>query len=469
MPKNKNLLLIIILSLLTYILPSCGSYYQKMNAFQLDAETGNFNEAEAILLSEKKAAEGRNRVLYFMNMGWTQHMLGNETQSNVMLNNADNYIDNFQNNYALDALSMLSNPTVKPYYPESIENIMLNYYKAMNYLQLNDKEGALVEARKITQKLYEQNDHFKGKNNRYRDDAFAHILIGLIYDASGDYNNAFIAYRNADKAYNEIFEPQFNISTPSQLKKDLLRTAYLSGMSSELDRFERKYHTKYKHYNTDAQMVFFWENGFGPVKDQWTINFTKVSNKGGFVTFSNEEMGLSFPIYLGNLSSEERSGFSELEFFRIAFPKYVERALVLKEASIKIDGKDYPLNLAQDINAISFKTLNDRMLRELTSSIARFATKKATEVAIRHENEDIGTAVGILNALTETADTRNWQTLPYQISYCRIPLKIGDNEIKFDARGGKENETQSLHFKAAQSQTIFFNYRSLMSHSANIQ
>ncbi len=39
---------------------------------------------------------------------------------------------------------------------------------------------------------------------RYQHDAFANNLIGLIYDASGDYNNAFIAYRNAYDIYEEI-------------------------------------------------------------------------------------------------------------------------------------------------------------------------------------------------------------------------------------------------------------------------
>ena len=448
---------------------SCASYYQKMNKFQSYAQMGDFEKAEKTLSSENNPEQGKNRFLYFSSMGWTKHMTGDSKNSNIFLNKADDYIENFDRNYALDALSMLSNPGIKPYFPENIENTLINYYKAINYLQLNDLEGALVEARKITQKLYELNDKYKGKNNRYSDDAFAHILIGLIYDASGDANNAFIAYRNAHKTYKDIYMSQFNISSPTQLKKDLLRTAYQSGLISELRRFEKEFHMTYKHKNTEAQMVFFWENGFGPVKDQWTINFTKVSSQGGFVTFTNEEMGLSFPIYIGNMSSQEKSGFSELEVFRIAFPKYVERPIILTKAQLTINKQAYSLELAEDINAISFKVLNDRMLRELVNSITRFAVKKATEEAIRHENQDVGTAVGILNALTEQADTRNWQTLPYQISYSRIPLKNGNNNITFSATGNGQQETQNIKIGATKNQTIFYNYRSLMSRAAQIR
>lgn len=463
--RHKALLYlsIILLGLGSY---SCMSFYQKMSRFQQYAEMGNFEDAEKTLASSKKTSEGRNRFLYFCNMGWTQHMLGNEENSNVLLNQADDYIENEKENWALDALTFLSNPTIKPYEPERIESIMVNYYKAMNYLQLNDKEAALVEARRMTQKLYEQNERYKGNENRYSDDAFAHILIGLIYDASGDYNNAFIAYRNADRIYDEIYQPQFSISTPQQLKEDILRTADLSGMRSEVDRFERKFGMTYRAVQHEAQMIFFWENGFGPVKDQWSINFTKVSSKGGFVTFANDELGLSFPIFIGDMSSQDKTAFAQLEFFRIAFPKYVERKTVFKEAQVSIDGQSYSLQLAQDISAIANKVLNDRMLLELATSISRLAAKKATEAIIRHQNQDIGAAVGIINALTETADTRNWQTLPNHIYYTRIPLKIGDNQLSFSAKGCGQEEKQSYNFKAFQGQTIFFNYRSLASSSS---
>lgn len=433
-----------------------------MNKYQTNAESGNFEEANKALESAGKTDSGKNRLLYFVNKGWTMHMLGQADSSNKYFNQADLYIEDYQKNYALDALTLLSNPSIKPYQPESIENIMVNYYKAMNYLQANDMEGALVEARKITQKLYEQNDHYKDKQNRYSDDAFAHILTGLIYDANGDFNNAFIAYRNAVRAYKEVVTPNFGVSIPLQLKKDLLRTASATGLTSEVMKYEREFGLMSNDYKTsETQMVFFWENGFGPIKDQWSINFTKVSSNGGFVTFANEEYDLSFPIFIGDMSRSDKSAFAELEFFRIAFPKYVIREKVMEEALIEINGETYPLMLAQDINAISFKVLQDRMLRELATSIARFATKKATEAAVRSQNQDIGAAVGLLNAITETADTRNWQTLPFEISYTRIPLSEGRNNMTFKAIGNNQTEKQELEFNTFEGQTIFFNYRSL--------
>ena len=58
--------------------------------------------------------------------------------------------------------------------------------------------------------------------------------------------------------------------------------------------------------------------------------------------------------------------------------------------------------------------------------------KKVSEYALKEENENLGAALGILNALTEHADTRNWQSLPNNIQYSRIPLVEGKNNITIE-------------------------------------
>ena len=85
--------------------------------------------------------------------------------------------------------------------------------------------------------------------------------------------------------------------------------------------------------------------------------------------------------------------------------------------------------LAQNYNVIAFKTLKDRTLREIGKAAIRLGTKKISEYLLREENDDLGAALGIFNALTEHADTRNWQSLPQDIYYARIPLKDGENTI----------------------------------------
>ncbi len=462
----KQLLSWITIIIIVFGNTSCMSYYQKMHKFQEAAESGHIKEAAKVLYKNKKAATGRNRLLYLMNAGWSEHMLSDRAKSNKWLNDADLMIEDYQKNIGLDALTLLSNPTIKPYKAESIESVMLNYYKAMNYLALNDRKDALVEARKITNKLYALNDKYKGKNNRYSDDAFAHILVGMIYEADGDFNNAFIAYRNAVETYTNIYQPNFGIATPAQLKQDVLRTAYLSGKTNELRRFERLFGLHYQHQKSEAQLVFFWENGFGPVKDENRLEFIQVGNSsGGIATFRNEELGLSFPVVISKMSDKEQSALAQFHIFELAFPKYLTRPPIYHTAELQANGQSYALSLAEDVNAISFKTLKDRMLREIGSGIARLVSKKAVEAVVRNENKDVGAVVGILNAITEVADTRNWQTLPYSISYVRIPLKVGENTMTLKLKSqGIETNSQALQVQVRKGQTKFVNYRTLSTH-----
>ena len=59
------------------------------------------------------------------------------------------------------------------------------------------------------------------------------------------------------------------------------------------------------------------------------------------------------------------------------------------------------------------------------------------EIKLAEQNEIAGLALGITNMAMEKSDTRNWQSLPNQIHYARIPLKKGNNIIKMTLENGK--------------------------------
>lgn len=330
---------------------------------------------------------------------------------------------------------------------------------------MNEYEEALVECRRINIKLNELNDRYEKKKNSYKRDAFAMNLMGIIYEASGDFNNAFIAYRNAYNAYNEDYKMYFNTEVPEQLKKDLLRTAYLNGFTDELGKYEDKFGMKHtRETNNDAELVFFWHNGLGPVKDEWNINFFIVKGQGGSITFVNEEMGLSLPFPVSSAATSV-GGLGDLKFVRVAFPKYLERKPYFRSGELVSNNKAFPLEMAENINDIAFKTLNDRMLRELTNSLMRLAVKQAAEQQARKQNENLGALLSVVNAVSEKADTRNWQTLPYSISYARVPLKEGTNQVKLKTFSPLKSrfEEQDFEFKTDKGQTIFHILNSLES------
>lgn len=450
----------------TILLTSCATYYQQNLKFQAKVAEGDFANAKDYL-EKDRSKNGKNKILYLLNKGWVEWISNQNNESNISFEEANKMAEDYQKNLGMEALALISNPGIKPYKAEDFEVVLINYFKALNYLNLGKYKDALVEVRRINEKLNQLNDKYPDHKNRYQDDAFAHIIMGLIYDANKEYNDAFIAYRNAVNVYESSYSKNFNLQIPEQLKYDLLRAAYRVGFFEDLRFYENKFNIKYQHKPSEGgELVFFWHNGLGPVKSEWSINFAKTSSKDGFVTFANEQYGMSFPIYIGDKSEKEKSGFSKLSFLRIAFPKYIERKPIFTNAELFANNTSFPLQTAQDINGIAFKTLNDRMLREMGTAILRMATKKAIEAAARKENEDLGSAIGIVNALTEKADTRNWQTLPYQISYSRVSLPEGDNTVSIKMNSPTlPSKSQSFKFNIAKGKTTFFTFSSLDSYA----
>lgn len=450
-----------------FLCSGCATLYQRMEKFNTAVSEGHFEQAEKLLAKDKQMARNKNRILYYLNQGYVEFMLNRPVESNQAFEQAEVLMDEQVRHPATQAAVLLSNPEILPYKPEDFEVIMVNFYKAMNYLQMDEMEEALVEVRKINIKLNRLNDKYPAHKNRYQRDAFAHLLMGLIYDASGNYNDAFIAYRNAYETYESDYRKNFGFGAPEQLKADLLRTAYLCGFTSELKSYETAFGMTYepRPFPENGELVLFWLNGMGPVKSEWGLDFVKERGEGGAIVFHNAEYGLSFPFFWDSGYSEnEKQSLTDLKVVRVAFPKYTERPPYFKNGTVNYEGRQYELEMAEDINQIAFKTLHDRMLREMATSLLRLAAKQGVERAASKQNEWLGLAVGLVNAFTEKADTRNWQTLPYQVSYVRIPLQSTENKVEIRltaSRPGETSETEQLTISGEKRKTQFRVYTTL--------
>ncbi len=445
------------------LIAGCATYYQKNLVFQQLYTQGQIEEASQQLDKNKKLAKGNTKLLYYLQKGSVLQLLGHYEESNQFFEEAYYFTEDYRKNYSLEALSLITNQTVKPYVGEDHELVLIHYFKALNFLHLNQLEQALVECRRINIKLNELNDRYGDKKNRYDVDPFAHNLMGIVYEASGEINDAFIAYRNAYQAYQEAYE-FLGVEVPNQLKKDLIRMAHLNGFNQEKEQYESLFEMKYEPKKTDdGELVFFWHNGLGPIKSEWTVNFFVVKGQGGIVNFENKEMGMNFP-FPAPRDDDGNTQLGDLRIVRVAFPKYVDRTPYFYEAQLNTNGAQYTLEKAHDISKVAFTTLEDRMVRELANSLLRLAIKQAAELATREENENLGALISIVNAVTEKADTRNWQTIPHDVHYVRVPLKSGPNEISLVAKSNTNQQEQyKISVEGGKGRTVFEVFNSLES------
>lgn len=435
-------------------LSACMTWYEKRELYQDAVIRQNWSEADKYLSKEGKK-KGRNYLLYLLERGYVLQQSGDYAGSNTMFLEADRMMEDFQKQTSSEILSLVSNPMMKPYQAEDIEVILVHYYLAMNFLQSGNPEAALVECRRMDLRLQALNDKY-GKKNRYTCDAFARLLSGVIYESMGDINNAFIAYRNSYECYRDVYLTQLGTEIPLQLKQDLIRTAALNGFYAEVEQYEKEFQLK---YTPDTSLrtgaVIFLNRGLGPVKAENSLNFFMVQGSGGVVNFVNDDYGISLPFYLP-ASDQEKSALGRVQSVRVAFPKYQERKPGYTSATVRSGAEVWNPQLVENVNALAFKTLEDRMLRELGNSLMRLAVKKGIEYAIREQDQALGAIAGLAGAVSEKADTRHWQTLPYDIQYVRIPLAPGVQELRVDWRteGGRVH-TDTLSFTLRPGETRF--------------
>jgi hypothetical protein len=441
----------------------CATFYRRSSDLMAALYEGRLDAAEKILDKPFWEKSKKNILLYYLNKGAVLWMNGKPVESNEFFRKADFYIEDYRTNYAAGAVSLLTNPNFVPYSGEGFEQILLHYYTTLNYMDLGHLDDALVECKRMQQKLNLITDYYNGRN-KYKRDAFAHNLMGMIYDAQHDYNNAFIAYRNALEIYREDYGAMLKTPVPAQLKKDLIRTAYLTGFRDEGSAYEHEFNLTYEAEDrNNGSLVFFWNNGLGPVKDQWSINFSIVPQADGSLRLVNWDLNLSFP-YAGSSDKEKNKSLANLKFIRVAFPKYVSRKPLYTSARLKADsfGIDSKLNIAEDVNAIAYRSLEDRMLKELGEALVRLALKQAAEEQLRKEKQEYGAALSILNAITEQADTRNWQMLPYAIEYTRISLPQGQRSISLIAQQGNGSEmVYPFTYNISAGTTVFGTFQTM--------
>jgi len=431
-------------------LVGCLTYYERTIAIDAAFQRNQYDKAMSQLNKSPINKKKRNKLLFYLNAGAIAFNSGDYVSSNGFFENAYTYIEDAEKRNIRDVYAYITNPMMTDYAGENHEILLIHYYKALNYLKMNQLAEALVEVRRMDNKLKRLNTLYRSEN-KYKEDAFINLLMGIVYEASNDNNNAFIAYRNAYECYKGVYSRLFGLTPPYQLKVDLIRSAYKTGFVSDGQRYEKQFGIKYvPEPTTNATFIALWHNGMAPVKAENSVTFSSSPGSNGFINVTDPNGGFtySFPAPSSVPSSNQFSSF------RIALPTYKARPSFYNYATLAFDSNtSKPLELAEDIAQIAPQCLHDRLVKDLSQTFARLAIKKASEYGLREaakaqsksKSKNAENAAAILdvaaialqlfNTTNEKADTRNWQLLPSSISYTRFSLPAGSHTLKFKASG----------------------------------
>jgi hypothetical protein len=133
------------------------SHYAGVDAMLAEAD---YPAAIARIESARnKAYTGKDRVVFYLDIGMLYHWNGEYEKSNEYLEKAERAIeDNFATSLTRSASSLILNDNVLEYAGEDYEDIYLNAFKALNYLALGQNDPAFVEVRRINNKLLQLAD-----------------------------------------------------------------------------------------------------------------------------------------------------------------------------------------------------------------------------------------------------------------------------------------------------------------------
>ena len=118
--------------------------------------------------------------------------------------------------------------------------------------------------------------------------------------------------------------------------------------------------------------------------------------------------------------------------------------------------------LIEDIENMAIETLNAQRTIILIRTLARALGKYLLFREAKKKSTALGLVTNLAGVLTEGADTRSWQTLPNQIYLIRMPLPVGNHQLKLsflNANGNVRNSNSNIEVQINTNQISFLNYR----------
>jgi hypothetical protein len=441
---------------------ACGAAvlpYARIDRALMD---GNPAEGVAILEKAQGVYGSRSEALYLMDKGMIQHLAGHYTDSIQSLSQAEALTEDFSTRHIRSEVeAFLTSDSALPYEGEEFEKVLLNVLMAVNYAQLGLWDDALVEARKVDHKLTVLSDRNQQRMT-YIKDALARYLSGVLYEATGDLSNAFVAYRLAFDAF-ERYRKTYGTSAPDLLRQDLLRLSEALGLAQEHEEYKQAFQGVTWQPESASQgsgeIVFITYAGRAPVKRDIFVD----------IPFSADALGmvLATKRYDRRYSGDNRAAESILygwtgRVVRLAVPQFVPRRSGIAYTEAVIAGREsrYASRSAtmEDITAIAVKDLEERLLRTMVKAVARSAWKYALAEAVRVGVREAvgqkdggalagavaGTMARMIAIASEEADKRSWATLPDRIHIGRLQVPPGtyDVELRHVGTFGGVVETQ---------------------------
>ncbi|MFC1794464.1 COG3014 family protein [Planctomycetota bacterium] len=406
-----------LLVLLLPVLAGCNAPKSQLSTFGEYFRGSDYEKS--IEFAQSKISKSKNPkkedLLWTLQLGSLERLRQNHQESNNHFDRSEemlNFFD-YQNTAADSVAAIAVNENIVPYLGEEYDGIMVNTYKALNFMALGENEKARVEFNRALDRQRRAKEKFakeieklqkeldkaqekegsqaqKNADNPEIDKLINNRYPGLYeFEAYPDFVNPFTTYiagvffnlvGDHSKAVTFLKESYGMVSDNEYLANDLAVTEKILDGQAELK---------------DTVWVIF-ENGLGPVKDEFRIDI---------------------PLFIAS---------DEVKYFGIALPMLRFREQAYPYLSIKVGGKNYNTQIVANIDRVVQTEFSKDFKGILTRAIISATAKVVAQYALNNKDDSSPQIVSFLATVysyaTTAADVRIWTTLPKNFQVARLPI-----------------------------------------------
>ncbi|MHC4104941.1 MAG: COG3014 family protein [Planctomycetota bacterium] len=426
--RLKNPVVLAVLALL--ILP----FFTGCNApkGQLAAFNGHFLSSDyekSAQFAEKKISKKKNPkgedLLWALQLGTVTRIQQDYTKSTESFDKAEDMLKYYDEQSTIgDGIgSTLTNDNIIPYRGEEYDGIMVNVYKALNFMAERNFDLARVEfnraldrQRRAKEKFNEEINKLSAELEKDQQNEFtksnvenpetAELLAQKYpnlrnFEAYPDFINPFATYLAG------IF---FNLVSDHSKAVDLLKESYgmvgdNSYIADDLSVTEDILDGKGRLEN---MIWLIFENGLGPVKN---------------------ELRMDIPLFVET---------DNVKYVGIALPELFFRNKAHQYLIAEVDGNDYETRLVADMDRVIQTEFSKDYAGILTRAIISATAKAIAQYALEKQDSSESSIASIFMAAysyaTTAADVRIWTSLPKEFQVARFP-KPKDGKLKVKRPG----------------------------------
>jgi hypothetical protein len=413
----------------------CTTYEQQNRVIQYWQQGSLPNAATAAARMADQNANNKDAIVWRLEQGAALRGNGQCEASNKAFDQAQDRIDQYSQEAKVkvgnEAGALLSNQANLPYTGRAYDGIMLNTYKALNYLQLGEPDKARVELIRAYQRQQDavannqrriekvQGEAVKSKDKATMDKAqqdpgFQSQVQGTCADL--DRLKPYANYVNPFTVYLDGLFFMANAADASDLERAHKSLERVAGFADGNDYVKQDLATldnlmKGKPLTPTTYVIF--ETGCAPLRGQIRIDIPIIVTKVSYVG--------------------------------AAFPTLKPQGNYLPSLTMTANGTSQATSLVASMDSVIGLDFKNEMPIVITKTIAATVTKAVAAYGVNEAANQqssllgfasqIGTAVA--QVAVNIADTRTWTTLPKEFQVCRLSTPP-DRKIELTVGGSQK-------------------------------